>query len=40
MLRNLPRDPAGYIYDLDPVTGSITVARKSPLYPLRSRVRG
>ena len=40
MLRNLPRDPAGYIYDLDPVSGSIDVARDSPLYPLRSRVRG
>ena len=40
MLRNLPRDPAGFIYDLDPVTGSINVARNSPLYPLRSRVRG
>jgi hypothetical protein len=40
MLRNLPRDPAGFIYDLDPVTGSITVARKSPLFPLRSRVPG
>jgi hypothetical protein len=39
LLRNLPRDPAGYIYDLDPVTGSIDVARDSPLYPLRSRVR-
>jgi len=39
-LPNLPRDPAGYIYDLDPVSGTITVARKSPLYPLRSRVRG
>src|SRR6185503_3469184 len=40
MLRNLPRDPAGFIYDLDPVTGSVNVARDSPLYPLRSRVRG
>ena len=39
VLRNLPRDPAGYIYDFDPVTGSIDVARDSPLYPLRSRVR-
>jgi hypothetical protein len=39
-LRNLPRDPAGYIYDLDPVAGSITVARDSPLFPLRGRVRG
>jgi hypothetical protein len=39
-LRNLPRDPAGYLYDLDPVSGSITVARDSPLFPLRSRVRG
>lgn len=40
MLRNLPQDPAGYIYHLDPVTGSVDVARDSPLYPLRSRVRG
>jgi hypothetical protein len=40
MLRNLPRDPAGVIYDLDPVTGTIDVSKKSPLYPLRSRVRG
>jgi len=40
MLRNPPRDPAGYIYDVDPVTGSVNVARNSPLYPLRSRVRG
>jgi hypothetical protein len=39
-LRSLPRDPAGHIYALDPVTGSITVARDSPLYPLRRRVRG
>jgi hypothetical protein len=39
-LRNPPRDPAGHVYDLDPVTGSITVARDSPLFPLRSRVRG
>jgi hypothetical protein len=39
-LRNLPRDPAGYIYDLDPVTGSITPAKDSPLFPLRSRVPG
>jgi hypothetical protein len=38
-LRNLPIDPAGYIYQLDPVTGSITVAKDSPLFPLRSRVR-
>ena len=40
MLRNFPTDPAGAIYDLDPVTGSITVARTSPLFPLRSRARG
>ena len=40
MLRNLPRDPAGYIYELDPVTGSINVAKDSPLFPLRSRDRG
>lgn len=40
MLRNLPRDPAGFIYDLDPISGTITVTRKSPLFPLRSRVRG
>jgi len=39
-LRNLPRDPAGYIYQLDPVTGSITVAKDSPLFPLRRRIRG
>jgi len=30
MLRNLPKDPAGYIYDLGPVSGSINVARDSP----------
>jgi hypothetical protein len=40
ILRNFPVDPAGHVYDLDPVTGSITVARGSPLYPLRSRIRG
>src|SRR5688572_4551526 len=40
MLRDAPRDPAGFVFDLDPVSGSITVARKSPLFPLRSRVRG
>jgi hypothetical protein len=38
--RNLPRDPTGYIYDLDPVTGSVTVGRNSPLFPLRSRIPG
>jgi hypothetical protein len=40
MLRNVPRDPTGFVFDLDPVSGSITVARKSPLFPLRSRARG
>jgi hypothetical protein len=40
MLRGLPRDPTGHIFDLDPVTGSINVAPDSPLFPLRSRVRG
>src|SRR6185436_5578858 len=40
MLRNFPVDPSGYVYDLDPVTGTVSVARKSKLFPLRSRVRG
>jgi len=39
-LRKIPADPTGRSYTLDPVSGAITVARKSPLYPLRSRVRG
>jgi hypothetical protein len=39
MLRNLPRDPTGEIYVVDPVTGSVNVSPKSTLYPLRSRSR-
>jgi hypothetical protein len=39
MLRNFPVDPSGYVYDLDPVSGTVNVARKSTLFPLRSRTR-
>lgn len=40
MLRNVPVDPSGYVYDLDPVSGLVTVGRKSMLFPMRSRARG
>jgi hypothetical protein len=40
ILRNFPVDPAGFVYELDPVTGSITVAPNSPLFPMRSRIPG
>jgi hypothetical protein len=39
MLNYFPVDPTGEVYSLDPVTGSVDVARKSTLYPLRSRAR-
>jgi hypothetical protein len=39
MLNYFPVDPTGEVYALDPVTGSVDVARKSTLYPLRSRAR-
>jgi hypothetical protein len=39
MLRRHPVDPSGYVYALDPVTGTVTVARGSKLFPLRSRDR-
>ena len=39
MLRNVPRDPTGIHYTLDPVSGSVDVSPKSTLYPLRSRAR-
>ena len=35
LLRGVPVDPTGHVYDLDPVTGSVNVERKSPLFPLR-----
>ena len=40
ILRRVPVDPSGYVYDLDPVSGSVNVGRKSKLFPLRSRARG
>jgi hypothetical protein len=40
LLRRVPVDPSGYVYALDPVSGSVNVAPKSRLFPLRSRVRG
>jgi len=33
-LRTVPVDPAGTPYELDPVTGRVTVAKTSPLFPL------
>jgi hypothetical protein len=39
LLRQVPVDPTGYVYDLDPVTGTVNVGRKSTLFPLRSRTR-
>ncbi len=39
LLRQVPVDPTGYVYDLDPVTGTVDVGRKSALFPLRSRIR-
>jgi tetratricopeptide (TPR) repeat protein len=40
MLRRVPVDPSGYVYVLDPATGSVNVAKNSKLFPLRSRARG
>jgi hypothetical protein len=37
LLRREPMDPAGGIYALDPVSGSVDVGPKSPLYPLPGR---
>ena len=39
LLRQVPVDPTGHVYDLDPVTGTVNVGRKSTLFPLRSRTR-
>jgi hypothetical protein len=39
MLGNLPRDPTGTEYTLDPVAGTVNVSPTSTLYPLRSRAR-
>jgi hypothetical protein len=39
LLRQVPVDPTGSVYDLDPVTGTVDVGRKSTLFPLRSRIR-
>ena len=39
LLRQVPVDPTGYVYDLDPVMGTVTVGRKSTLFPLRRRFR-
>jgi hypothetical protein len=39
-LRQPPVDPAGYVYALDPVSGTIDVAPRSPLYPLRRGAGG
>jgi hypothetical protein len=33
-LRQIPTDPAGAPFDLDPVTGHVTVAKDSPLQPM------
>jgi tetratricopeptide (TPR) repeat protein len=33
-IRRMPLDPAGVPFDLDPETGVVTVARRSPLFPL------
>ena len=37
LLRNIPVDPSGSVYELDPVSGSVNVAQKSSLFPLRRR---
>jgi hypothetical protein len=39
LLRSIPVDPSGSVYELDPVSGSVNVAQKSSLFPLRSRTR-
>jgi hypothetical protein len=39
LIRRVPVDPTNYVYDLDPVTGTVNVGRKSTLFPLRSRER-
>jgi hypothetical protein len=39
LLRQVPVDPTGSVYDLDAVTGTVTVGRKSTLFPLRRRFR-
>lgn len=36
VLRGIPVDPAGTPYQIDPTTGRITVAEKSPLFPMSS----
>ena len=38
LLRQVPVDPTGYVYDLDAVTGTVTVGSKSTLFPLRRRI--
>jgi hypothetical protein len=30
----MPTDPTGTPYEIDPVTGKITVSRASPLFPM------
>ncbi len=37
LLRSIPVDPSGSVYELDPVSGSVNVAQKSSLFPLRRR---
>jgi len=37
LLRSIPVDPSGSVYELDPVSGSVNVAQRSTLFPLRRR---
>jgi tetratricopeptide (TPR) repeat protein len=38
VLRNIPVDPTGTPFDLDPATGAITVSPRSELYPMPRRI--
>lgn len=38
-LRGVPRDPSGTPYELDAVSGTVDVAQRSSLFPLRTRGR-
>ena len=39
-IRRAPVDPAGKSYTLDPISGAVSVAKNSSLYPMPSRARG
>ena len=39
VFRGIPTDPTGTPFDIDPVTGKITIARASPLWPIPRGLR-